>query len=328
MPWVSGALAIGGALISANAAGDAASQQQQGNDKAIGETQRQYDTTRGDLAPYRDAGSAALTRLRALLGIGPTQGGAGSVPGIKQPTWDDAAAEQLAWHQAKYGSGYTGGSDMTANQAQTQARYDRMMADYNAQVAAQPAPDTSTGPTSEFGDSPLLRSFTTADLNVDPVYNSGLQFGLDEGTKAIERRSAAAGGLDSGATLKALTRFGNDYGSTKAADAYSRFTGKQADVYSKLSGIAGLGSGATSVGVNAGNASASNLASLYTGGANAQGAASIAGGNAISGGLNNAANLYSQQNLLQQLTGGGARSTTPLTTAPNLTGASDLGAVG
>ena len=63
MPWgaVAGAVgAIGGALISSSAAGDAADQQAAGTDKALAENARQYDQTRADYAPYRAAGVTAL----------------------------------------------------------------------------------------------------------------------------------------------------------------------------------------------------------------------------------------------------------------------------
>lgn len=248
MPWMVPAAVIGGSLISAGAAGSAADTQARATGQAVDETRRQYETTRADLAPYRDAGTAALSRLRSLLNL-------------------------------------------------------------------------DSGDTSS---SPLLRRFTSADLASDVPYNAGLQFGLDEGRKAIERRANASGGTgyDSGATLKALTRFGSDYGTTKAEGAYQRFIGSQGDIYGRLSGIAGMGQGATNVGVQAGSNASSNLASLFTGQGNAAGAARIAQGNALGGGLNTMGGYWGQQNLLQQLMGGGGRT---LTGDPNLVGASDIG---
>jgi hypothetical protein len=170
--------------------------------------------------------------------------------------------------------------------------------------------------------SPLLRKFTSADLSSDVPYNAGLQFGLDEGRKALERRQSARGTYDSGAALKELTRFGNDYGTTKAEGAYGRFIGNQGDIYGRLAGVAGMGQGATNVGVGAGMNASSNLASLYSGQGNAAGAARIAQGNAIGGGISGAGNYYGQYNMLQQLMGGGGRA---LTSDPNLVGASDVG---
>lgn len=55
-------------------------------------------------------------------------------------------------------------------------------------------------------------------LTMDPGY----QFGLDEGLRAVNANAAARGMGNSGATLKALTRFANDYATTKYNDAFSR----------------------------------------------------------------------------------------------------------
>lgn len=285
MPWIVGGAAIGGALLSSEATKKAADQQTQGTGAAVGETKWQYDQTRTDLQPYRQAGSAALTRLQQLLGLP----GAGDAAARQ---WaNEVALPQLRQHMAEIGQpldpGWTPSED-------------------TMQAWMKQAPTSTTAP-ADSGS--LLSKFSPSDLAGDTVYNSGLQFGLDEGTKAIERRAAAGGGYDSGAELKALTRFGNDYGSAKAGDAYSRFTNDQDRTFGKLSGISGMGSGATSVGVNAGTNEATNLSNLYTGGANAAGAASIAGGNALAGGLNS----IGQYAMLRQLSGGGQRTLTPST---------------
>src|SRR4029077_7488878 len=91
----------------------------------------------------------------------------------------------------------------------------------------------------------LLRRFSADDLQKDPVYQSGLQFGLDQGAGAINSRAIAGGGYDSGATIKALTRFANDYGSTKANESYNRYNQDQSNIYNKLAGITGTGQTAT-----------------------------------------------------------------------------------
>jgi hypothetical protein len=91
----------------------------------------------------------------------------------------------------------------------------------------------------------LLDKFSQADLDSDVVYNTGLQFGLNEGVKGLNRRAASGGSYDSGATLKALTRYANDYGTTKAEGAYNRFMGDKATTYGFLSGQQGVGLNAT-----------------------------------------------------------------------------------
>jgi hypothetical protein len=55
-----GAAALGGALITSNSVKGAAATQSQATDKALSETARQYDQTRQDYTPYREAGAKAL----------------------------------------------------------------------------------------------------------------------------------------------------------------------------------------------------------------------------------------------------------------------------
>lgn len=282
------AAGVGGALIGASAADKAANKQAAGTEKAVAETSRQYDQSRADLAPYRQAGTAALDRLRSLLGL--TVGQSTATTGYIPQDQFDAQAYLKAY------------PDVAADPYYSQRPYE-----HYTKFSDRPGYAVGSTPSGDSTSSPLLRKFATEDLNADPVYQSGLQFGLDEGTKAIERRAAAGGGYDSGATLKGLVRFGNDYGSTKANESYGRFTSDQDRTFGKLTGIAGMGSGATNVGVNANANEATNLSNLYTGGANAQGAAAIAGGNALAGGVNN----IGQYMMLRQLTGGGQRTTTP-----------------
>ncbi|MGE5621438.1 MAG: hypothetical protein ACM3VY_00275, partial [Candidatus Bathyarchaeota archaeon] len=78
---IGGGMALGGSLIAANAASDAADTQAQAATNAAGaqlqatrETNQLqkdiYDQNRADLAPWRDAGTTALSQLAALTGSG------------------------------------------------------------------------------------------------------------------------------------------------------------------------------------------------------------------------------------------------------------------
>ena len=69
--------------------------------------------------------------------------------------------------------------------------------------------------------------------------DAGYQFRLGEGMKAINAAAAARGGANSGATLKALTRFGQDYAANEFQNSFNR-----------ASQLAGLGSGANMAGIN------------------------------------------------------------------------------
>lgn len=308
MPYAvaAAAVAAGGAIYSSD---QAKSSQNAGTQKALDATNKQFNASQSALQPYQTAGNQALTRLQALLGMG--------APAQKLPDGPTAVLRgNLAFNKetgdylGRFGHGDKGGE--TLNDIAPTWGVNGVVDENGNTAWVKPGMESST-PQAAADQSPLLRKFTADDLANDPVYNSGLQFGQDEGTKAIERRAAAGGGYDSGAALKALTRFGNDYGSTKAADSRSRFVEDQNNAFGKLSGIAGMGQGSTNVGVSAGANNASNLSSLYSGQGNANAAASIAGGNAFSSGANSVGNYYQQQQLLQQLSGGGQR-TTPTTT--------------
>lgn len=63
-----GALA-GGAAMSSSAASKAAKAQQNAANKASDISRQQYEQTRTDLAPYRDAGASALTRYADASGV-------------------------------------------------------------------------------------------------------------------------------------------------------------------------------------------------------------------------------------------------------------------
>jgi hypothetical protein len=71
-----GAPIVGG-LISSNGAAKAADTQAAATDRANAMLQGQYDTTRNDLAPWRDSGVKANNALVSAMGLGPNDGSAG-----------------------------------------------------------------------------------------------------------------------------------------------------------------------------------------------------------------------------------------------------------
>lgn len=145
------------------------------------------------------------------------------------------------------------------------------------------------------------RRFTTADLNADPVYQSGLQFGLNEGTKGINRQAAAGGSMLSGATLKALTRFGNDYGSTKANESYNRFNNDQNSQYNKLAGLSGAGQQATNQISAAGQNMANNISASQIGAGNARASGYVGQANAWNGAVGGATNALQQYSMMNRM---------------------------
>lgn len=103
---------------------------------------------------------------------------------------------------------------------------------YEAGVNALPGYLSGIAPGGE-----LVRGFTTADYQADPGYG----FRMSEGMKALERSAAARGGLMSGATGKALTRYGQDVASQEYQNAYNRFRDTQGLRRNALAGVVGYG---------------------------------------------------------------------------------------
>lgn len=135
---------------------------------------------------------------------------------------------------------------------------------------------------SQMGNPEFQRDFTKEDFQQDPGY----QFRMQEGQKALERSAAAKGGLQSGGTLKALSRYGQDFASNEYGNAYNRFNANLDRRFGRLSSLAGLGQTANNqVGAAAQNYG-NNVSQNYMSLGNALGASRIAEGNAWGGTIN------------------------------------------
>ena len=142
-----------------------------------------------------------------------------------------------------------------------------------------------SGNTSAAGYGSLMKPLSVGDVENDPGY----QFELNQGLKTAQNSAAARGGLYSGATLKALTQYGNDYAGTKYNEAYSRAKNEQDTLYNRLAGISGTGQTATTAVDTAGQNYATQAGGNLIGAGNARGAADIATGNAIGNAANQGA---------------------------------------
>ena len=103
----------------------------------------------------------------------------------------------------------------------------------------------------------------------------GYQFRLDEGNKAINAAAAARGLSNSGSTLKALTKYGQDYSSNEYNNAYNR-------QYSRLSSLAGIGQNANQQTSQAAGVYGQSLSNNQIGLGNSIASADIAQANRIS----------------------------------------------
>lgn len=273
------------------------------------------DRTRADSAPWVNAGEGALNQLAWKMGITPTSR---INPEFTQ-TRDQIYNRLLGTGQ--YDQIWGKRMDLKrTDYGKLNAEADRL---FNEQKSAQTQIQSQPqGDQADFGS--LSRNFTMADRDADPVYQSGLQFGLDQGTQGIERQASATGSQLSGATLKALARYGNDYGTTKAQGAYERFGTNQATQYNRLSGIAGTGQQQVnqigSAGQNFANTvgnntmiSGQNMANRTIDAGNARASNYLNQGQAWGNALNTGVNAWQQNRAMNNLyTGYGTQAPAPV----------------
>ena len=278
-----GASLIGG-LGGSKAAKGAASSQSASASQAIEEIKKIGERTRKDTSPYRDLGKGSANKLSYLLGIG-----------SKTDKYD---MDDFLNYNADYAPSWYQAEGPQATDANIQ--YDLYLkdlqdgkadyADFGGLDNLERSGFRELNNYSGLKYGGLLDKFSQADLDQDVVYNTGLKFGLDEGNKAIERNATRFGNLDSGATLKALARYGNDYGNQRAGDAYGRFMGDKQFTLNSLLGSTGIGQGAVSLDANTGSQMAQAIGNAQMAQGNANAAGQIGSANAWSGALGGIAN--------------------------------------
>ena len=179
------------------------------------------------------------------------QGGrAGDDPNDSGSPWGQTAAEQLAaWHQAN-------------------------------PPGAGPAPYQPPGGL-EQGE--LLQNFSLADFQTDPGY----AFRLGEGEKSINRASGFRGSPYSGATLKALQRWGQDYASDEFGRAEGRYQTNRNFKFNSLFDLSKFGRNSSAMGGQA-------MIDAITGSANARAAGAMGSATAKAEGTGNIIDLIAQ----------------------------------
>lgn len=145
----------------------------------------------------------------------------------------------------------------------------------------------------------LLRDFNMQEYQQDPGY----QFRLSEGLKALERSAAARGGLLSGAALKGITRYGQDYASNEYQNAFNRYQTNQGNQFNRLAAMAGLGQTANGALQTAGTNYGNQVAGLGVTNAANIGNAQLAAGNARASSYQGIGNALGRMNFGNMLGG-------------------------
>lgn len=146
--------------------------------------------------------------------------------------------------------------------------------------------------------------FSYNAFTADPGY----AFRLAEGQKALERSAAARGGLMSGATGKALTRYGQEMGSQEYTNAFNRYQTERAARLQPLQSLAGVGQTSAQQIGQAGMNMAGNVGEALTSGAAARASGYVGGANALTSGLGTYLNYSQGQNMINALNQGNVMS--------------------
>jgi len=162
------------------------------------------------------------------------------------------------------------GASREANDLQ-RYMYDQQRAD------AQPWLEAGTGALQDMRNADLWTNFSADKFEKSPGYD----FRLQEGLKAVNNAASARGNIDSGANMKALTRYGQGFASNEYENAYNRYNTDQNRQFNQLSSIAGLGQVSNQQVSQAGQ----NYANVASGNIVGRGNA-IAGGNIARGNRN------------------------------------------
>lgn len=273
---VTAAAGLGGAALQANAASKAAGAQGKAAKSQLALQREIFEQTKANQQPFVEGGHLANAALLYELGLGdaPTIGGTTQFR-VGERTFDnrEAAEEFLRFEQNRF---------IEANRPRPQIVANERDGGFNI-LSATPQ---------QVGQAPIYPGgFDPYGVQVEDISTPGrtfggfqetqdYTFGLNEGIRAVDASAAAAGSLNSGATLQALNEFGQNFASLRRAEYLNR-----------LGGLSGAGQNATNAlassaqafGVGAGNA----LASL----GNARAAGAIGQGNAFASGLNTIGSL-------------------------------------
>jgi hypothetical protein len=166
-------------------------------------------------------------------------------------------------------------------QALQERMYNQQRQDY------QPWRDAGSNAIGKMQDADFQRDFTMADYQADPGY----AFRMQEGQKALERSAAARGGLQSGGTLKALTRYSQGAASEEYQNAYNRFNADRDRRFGRLSQISGQGLQAAGGTAGAAQNYANQGGEHIVGAGNAMAAGELGAAKSWSGALSGIANV-------------------------------------
>lgn len=304
--WVAGATAIAGlagSAMQAGAASDAANAQANASANAQAISQQQYQDTVNRNAPFTQSGYGALSALDWGLGISP-QTANGGVPGSQGGTgYDPSSGYQITpgggisqmipggasgGAQGGFAGMLPGGGHIIAAQPGMTASQGMGQIGGSGLPVQQPGTQSSgqPGQTGGLGFGSLTKSFDASDWqNMSPAYN----FQLQQGRQGVLNAAASGQGALSGSAMKDLIDYNQSAANTSFNNAFNQYQTQQGNIFSRLSGIAGLGQSSANNTGQQGTTLAGQAAQSATNIGTAQAGGIVGSANAIAGGLSSAA---------------------------------------
>jgi hypothetical protein len=314
MSWgavIIGGSAILGGVLANQGAKSAASTAAGAANNANALSDAQFQQTRTDMAPWRNAGGSAIGQLSYLVGLpgyGPAPAPTGQLrtlgqtgaalpaPGQWSPSgpvsFEDIGGRRMPGSAMQKSideptsTTFGGSSGMSPVYDSATGQNGSNPWDGATITSAGIAPNTYNTQLGDFGS--LSRDFSMADFQADP----GLQFRMDRGQQALERSAAAGGRFLGGGTLKALTRYGQDFGSQEYGNAFNRFQTNRNTRFNQLAAVAGIGQTANGQLAQLGQTNALTQGNNLMGAATVGGNAAMAGAAGWSSALNNGVNNW------------------------------------
>lgn len=138
--------------------------------------------------------------------------------------------------------------------------------------------------------------FTMAKFQADPGY----AFRLKEGLRAIENSALASGMGQSGATLRGLTRYGQQLGSEEFTNAFNRYQAERAARLNPLQSLAGMGQTTAATLANQSGAYGQTLAENAAARGNIRASGYMNTANALTNALGQGVNYYQNQQMMDR----------------------------
>ena len=309
-----GATLVGG-MMGSNASSSAADQQAQSGRDSIALQKDMFDKNIALQEPFRQNGLNASNRLQHLMGLSSGAAPTSGVPGAS----GGLSAEQLrtellgqytttAAPDPSLGINWTRDGDNQIYTPQPGAQTideNGLQAAIQARMTQQAQPSQQSQQQGDPAYGSLAKSFTMADFTKDPGY----EFRMAEGQKGVENSAAARGGLLSGAAMKAMQKYGQDFASNEFQNSYSRFNNDQTTQFNRLSGMAGSGQTAATQQGAAATQYGQRAGDTMTGIGNAQAAGTVGSANAWSNGIGGAVNNYQSNQLMDMIRNPGSNVT-------------------